>query len=93
MQRSRKPVLSAFASLGLALAAIGTGPHATCAQDASTASGPQFFVTPYLWLPSIHATTQTPLPRQPEVNSDISFIDLLSHLDGVPFMGSAEIRD
>jgi hypothetical protein len=64
-----------------------------CAQDASAPSGPQFFVTPYLWLASIHGTTQTPLPRQPEVNSDISFIDLLSHLDGVPFMGSAEIRD
>src|SRR5215469_4852519 len=34
----------------------------------------------------------TPLERAPEVNSNISTIDLLSHLDGAPFMGSAEAR-
>src|SRR5271165_268041 len=52
-----------------------------------------FFVTPYLWLSGINATTKTPLAREPEVNSDVSAIDLLSHMSGVPFMGSAEIRD
>src|SRR5215468_343275 len=41
---------------------------------------------------SVHATTKTPLTRAPEVNSNVSFIDLLSHLDGAPFMGSGEIR-
>jgi hypothetical protein len=49
-------------------------------------------VTPYLWLASVHATTLTPLEREPQVNSDVSFIDLLSHLDGAPFMGSFEVR-
>jgi len=34
-----------------------------------------------------------PLPQQPEVDSDVSVIQLLSHLNGIPFMGSAEIRD
>lgn len=62
------------------------------AQDVTTPSGYQFFVTPYLWLASIHATTKTPLALVPEVNSNVSFIDLLGHLNGAPFMGSAEVR-
>jgi hypothetical protein len=62
------------------------------AQDGTTASGYQFFLTPYLWMPSIHATTKTPLAREPQVDSNVSFIDLLSHLDGAPFMGSGEVR-
>jgi hypothetical protein len=33
-----------------------------------------------------------PVPRQPEVISDVSAIQLLSHLDGVPFVGSVEMR-
>ena len=52
----------------------------------------EFFVTPYLWLASVHATTKTPLARVPEVNSNVSSIDLLRHLDGVPAMGSVEVR-
>src|SRR5215468_10669653 len=62
------------------------------AQDVTPSSGYQFFVTPYLWMPSVHATTKTPLAREPEVNSNVSFIDLLSHLNGAPFMGSGEVR-
>jgi hypothetical protein len=38
----------------------------------------QCFVTPYIWLSGIDTTTKTPLPRRPEVNSDVSAIDLLS---------------
>jgi hypothetical protein len=34
----------------------------------------------------------TPLEREPEVKSNVSTIDLLSHLDGAPFMGSFEVR-
>jgi hypothetical protein len=60
--------------------------------DATTPGGYQFFVTPYLWLASVHATTLTPLAREPQVNSNVSTIDLLSHLDGAPFMGSFEAR-
>ena len=85
--------LSLLASLFVTLGTMGAGLRPVCAQDAAGPGGMQFFVTPYLWLSGINATTKTPLPREPEVNSDVSAIDLLSHLSGVPFMGSAEIRD
>ena len=93
MQQSRKPSPSKLASLVVALAAIMTGLHPARAEDALSPGGMQIFLTPYLWLSGINATTQTPLAREPQVNSDVSAIDLLSHLSGVPFMGSAEIRD
>src|SRR5215831_6418761 len=55
MQRSY--VVAVFASItGMAF-----GMHAASAQDETTPSGYQFFVTPYLWLASVHATTLTPL--------------------------------
>src|SRR5690348_7249747 len=88
MQQTRTLIFAVFASIGV----IATGPHATSAQDASAPGGYQFFVTPYLWLASVHATTTTPLALRPEVNSNVSTIDLLSHLDGAPFMGSFEAR-
>jgi hypothetical protein len=93
MQQSRKPIPSVLASLAVALAAIVAGLRPACAQDMPSPGGMQFFVTPYLWLSGINTTTKTPLAREPEVNSDVSVIDLLSHLSGAPFMGSAEIRD
>src|SRR5262247_2224465 len=86
MQRSY--VVAVFASItGMAF-----GMHAASAQDVTTPSGYQFFVTPYLWLASVHATTSTPLEHEPQVNSNVSTIDLLSHFDGAPFMGSFEAR-
>ena len=80
MRQICKPVIAVFASI----TAIACGLHAASAQDVSSPGGYQFFVTPYLWLASVHATTKTPLAREPEVNSNVSTIDLLSHLDGVP---------
>jgi hypothetical protein len=88
MQRTCRVVIAVFATV----AGIASAPRTVSAQDVTTPSGYQFFVTPYLWLASVHATTMTPLERAPEVNSNISTIDLLSHLDGAPFMGSAEAR-
>ena len=88
MRQIPKLVVAVFASI----AGIASGLHAASAQDASTPGGYQFFVTPYLWLAGVHATTMTPLTREPEVNSSVSTIDLLSHLEGVPVMGSAEVR-
>ena len=88
MQQTRKMTTAVFASIG----GLAFGLHAASAQELTTPSGYQFFVTPYLWLASIHTTTMTPLAREPEVNSNVSFIDLLSHLDGAPFMGSFEAR-
>src|SRR5215472_5040197 len=82
----------ALAGFAITFAVIGAGAGPAHAQDVTTLSGYQFFVTPYLWLASVHVTTMTPLERAPEVNSNISTIHLLSHLDGAPFMGSAEAR-
>ena len=82
----------ALAGFVIISAMIGAGAGPALAQDVSTPSGYQFFVTPYLWMASIHATTKTPLALVPEVNSNVSFIDLLGHLDEAPFMGSAEVR-
>ena len=88
MQRTCKVVFAVLATV----AGIASGPRTVSAQDVTTPSGYQFFVTPYLWLASTHATTLTPLAHEPEVNSNVSFIDMLSHLDGAPFMGSLEAR-
>jgi hypothetical protein len=84
--------LSALASLVVALATIGAGPSSVCAQEATGPYGMQFFVTPYLWLAGIDATTKTPLQRVPEVNSSVGPFQLLGDLDGAPFMGSFEVR-
>jgi hypothetical protein len=83
---------SALASVLVALALIGAGTPPACAQDATEPGGMQIFVTPYLWLAGVNATVATPLARAPTVTSDVSAIDLLSHLSGFPFMGSAEFR-
>ena len=93
MRQPPKLKLSVLAALAVALAGIGAAPSPVAAQDASGLGGVRFFVTPYLWLAGINSTIETPLPRAPTVNSDVSAIDLLSHLSAVPFMGSLEIRD
>ena len=88
MQQTRTLIFAVFASI----AGIASGLHAACAQDATGPYGMQFFVTPYLWLAGIDATTKTPLQRLPEVNSSVGPFQLLGHLDGAPFMGSFEVR-
>ena len=88
MRQTRKFVLAVFGSIAACAAVL----NPAAAQEVSAPGGYQFFVTPYLWLASVHATTKTPLALRPEVNSNVSTIDLLSHLDGAPFMGSFEAR-
>jgi hypothetical protein len=88
MRQTCQLILAVFASS----AEIASAPHIALAQDVTTPSGYQFFVTPYLWLASVHATTLTPLAHESQVNSNVSTVDLLSHLDGAPFMGSFEVR-
>jgi hypothetical protein len=88
MHQTQRFLLSVFVSIAGFAAVLNTA----AAQEVSAPGGYRFFVTPYLWLASVHATTLTPLPRRPEVNSNVSTIDLLSHLDGAPFMGSLEAR-
>ena len=88
MQQHKKRILALCASI----AAIWSGLNAATAQEVSGPGGYQFFVTPYLWLASVHTTMLTPLAREPQINSNVSTIDLLSHLEGAPFMGSFEAR-
>jgi hypothetical protein len=84
---------SALASLAMSIIPIAMGGNVAGAQDSGGLGHPQVFVTPYLWLAGIYATTVTPLPRIPEVNSSVGPFQLLGHLDGAPLMGSAEIHD
>ena len=85
MQRTWILVIAAFASIA--------GLHAASAQETTGFGQPQFFITPYLWLAGVYATTQTPLERVPQVNSSVGPFEMLGDLKGAPFMGSAEIRD
>src|SRR6266436_8577819 len=92
MRQPHKPGSSALASLVMTLAIIAAESSPAGAQEATGPGGMQVFVTPYLWLSGVNAAIKTPLARAPEVNSDVSAIDLLSHLNGVPFMGAFEVR-
>ena len=93
MRRLRKLARAALASLAVSLAVIGAATPPAGAQDSGGLGHPQIFVTPYLWLAGIYATTATPLARIPQVDSSVGPFQLLGHLDGAPFMGSAEIHD
>src|SRR5215469_6589985 len=88
MQRTWRLIVA----FGAGIAGFVSGLPSASAQDVSAPGGYQFLVTPYLWLASVHTTTLTPLAREPQVNSNVSTIDLLSHLNGAPFMGSFEVR-
>lgn len=90
---SRKLILAPLAVLALMLAAAGLTCRPALAQTSPVESGPRILVTPYLWLAGIDSAIRTPLPRAPVVNSEVGAFQLLGHLNGVPFMGSAEIRD
>jgi hypothetical protein len=74
--------------LGCAFALV---PHAQ-AQTNETGQW-QFYITPYLWIAGVSGTLQTPNPRIPDQSASAGFGDVLSHLDAIPIMGSAEIRN
>lgn len=92
MQQYRKPILSMLASLAAVLGGIGGGGDLAFAQEATGPGEIQYFITPYLWLAGVYATTTTPLERAPQVNSSVGPFEMLGDLKGAPFMGSAEIR-
>jgi hypothetical protein len=104
-QPRRVVVLSAFLALAV-LTMIGADASAAFAQQSPPmlgpappapqpvlAAGPQIILTPYLWLANINTAIATPLARAPVVNSSVGAFQLLGHLNAVPFMGAAEIRD
>jgi hypothetical protein len=69
------------------------GPPAPLPAPPPLASGLQVTVTPYLWLAGVNAAVSTPLERAPVVNEGVGPFELLGKLNGVPFMGSAEVGD
>jgi hypothetical protein len=77
----------------LPLALIGTGVRPAGAQETTLPGGVQILFTPNLWLAGVNSTIKTPLPRVPEVNSEVGAFQLLGHLDAVPFLGGVEIHD
>jgi hypothetical protein len=107
MRHTRQLMVTAAKRLAIILAVIWIGVPPASAQQSpplleapSTppapsvlAAGPQVLVTPYLWLAGINAAISTPLARAPTVDTSVGAFQLLGHLDAVPFMGSAEIRD
>src|SRR5947199_5245096 len=84
---------AALVSFAVSSAVISASTPPAVAQDSSGLGHPQILITPYLWLGGVYSTTTTPLARIPEVNSSVGPFELLGHLTGAPFMGSAEIHD
>src|SRR5690349_14829220 len=95
-QRRTRPISrfarSALAFFAISLASIGAGVQGAFAQQAASPWEPQLLVTPYLWLPGVYATINTPLERAPQVNKSLDPINVLGDLTGAPFTGSAEVR-
>jgi hypothetical protein len=88
-----KAIIRAVAAVVASLAAIGATADRALAQAVPAESGPQITFTPYLWLANINTAVKTQLPQAPTVNSEVGAFQLLGHLDGVPFVGTAELRD
>jgi hypothetical protein len=76
----------------LVLATAVAGNQPARAQSATGPDGVEFTFTPYLWMLGTSVTTKTPFPRIPKVTSKLGFGQTLSHLNGLPIMGSGEIR-
>jgi hypothetical protein len=59
----------------------------------NTVSNLQVTITPLLALANINTSINTPLEHAPVVDTHVGVGQLLSHLDGVPLMGTVELRD
>ena len=79
---------AAFAGLAILLTAT-VGASTSFAQNLN---GLEMSFTPYLWVAGPHAKIKTPLPNAKEVTANRDFSDVIGSLNGLPFMGSFEIR-
>jgi len=71
------------------------GVLALCAAPASAETPPpswQFSVTPYIWLPALSGSLETPLPRIGDPGFDIGSGTVLTNLARVPVMLAGEVR-
>src|SRR3954471_13070208 len=75
-------------TLTLALSAAATGAWAQSAPPPGWA----FSITPYAWLPAIRGNLHTPLPRVGDQGFGIGAGSLVTDLDALPAMISAEAR-
>lgn len=89
----RRPVRSLLAA---ALLVLGAG--AAQAQPAATPAAPAnapawgFSLTPYVWLPALRGTVQTPLPRVGDRSFELGSGTVFTDLSAVPVMVAGEIR-
>ena len=77
----------------MALALIAAGARPARAQETTLPGGAEILFTPNPWLAGVNSTIKTPLPRVPEVNSEVGAFKVLGHLDAVPFLGEVKIHD
>jgi len=92
MKRNRDRTYSAIACItGAALLGAGTFAKSAVAQQASPQQW-EFYVTPYLWFSGVSGTLKSLNRNIPEQNVEASFGNILSHLDAIPVMVSAEVR-
>jgi hypothetical protein len=70
----------------------GNAPQRCAGGDGHRPGGVQIFITPYLVLFGVYSTIETPLAQAPTINSSVGPFQLLGDLDGIPFLGSAEVR-
>ena len=66
--------------------------HGACAQQAQ-ASGPEVFLTPYVWLPWVNVNVDPKAPNLSHASTTIDPGQIISHLTWIPFFGQAEVRD
>ena len=81
------------ASLAALVIGLGFVGQDAAAQQAPRDDGWQFALTPYVWFSGVSGDVRTRSQRDPDANVSASFGDLMSHLDGLPFMGTAEVRN
>ena len=81
----------------LLLVGLGYASNPTLAQGTApspgtthTEDGWQFYVTPYLWVAGVNLSVNPARSHLPTADVNVDFSQLISHLDGVPFMGAAE---
>ncbi|MGE0223223.1 MAG: hypothetical protein AB7F35_18145 [Acetobacteraceae bacterium] len=88
-QRRKAQSVCGLMALGVACAAVGAFPAR--AQE-TPAPKWEFSLTPYLWIAGVSGTLETRNARVPAQNVSADFGDVLSHLNSIPVMGSAEVR-
>ncbi|MXP63563.1 hypothetical protein E0493_09395 [Roseomonas sp. M0104] len=95
--REACPRSAAFVILAIVGGVLpGSVPPSQAQPANAAASGPlpgwQFTLTPYVWLPALGGSIQTPLPNVGNHTSDLESGDVLTSLSAVPVMVAAEAR-